>query len=203
MEPAPLAAEPPGPVDAARPVLENHPALERLQHVRLEASLDEDVIDAADAVPGMGEMEREGAVVGQEEEPLGVEVEPPDRVEANAELRHEVEHEGPPARILPGGEEPRGLVKQHVALRLGSRERPPVDLDAVPLGVGVGAQLGHGHAVDADATRHDQPLGRPPRRDARFGQELVEPDGRHRPQAGDESPRSSPTRSGPLRSGSA
>jgi hypothetical protein len=131
------------------------------------------VVDATDTVPGMGEMEREGTIVGQEEEPLGVEIEPPHRVEANAELRHEVEHERPPPQILTGGEEPRGLVQKHVALRLGSRKRPPVDLDAVPFGVGVGTELCHEHAVDADPALHDQPLGGPPRRDARFGDELV------------------------------
>ena len=77
MEPVARGAEPAGPVDARRAVLENHAALERLDHGRPEGALDQDVIDAADAVAGMGEAERERAVVGQEEEPLGVEVEPP------------------------------------------------------------------------------------------------------------------------------
>ena len=72
-------------------------------------------------------------------------------------------------------------MEQHVALRLGLGKRAAIDLDGVPRRVGVGARLDHGDAVDADPARDDQALGGAPGRDARVGQELVEPDGRHRP----------------------
>src|SRR5262249_62341256 len=105
--------------DARRPILQHTPALERPKHARLDISLHKDVIDAANTVPGMCQLKRQGAVVGQEEEPFDVEVEPSDRMEPGPDLRDEIEHARPPARVLASGEEASGLVEEHVAFRLG------------------------------------------------------------------------------------
>jgi hypothetical protein len=56
------------------------------------------------------QMARQGAVVGEQEEPLGVHVEPANRDHARQVLRQRVEHGGAPLRVLVGGDEPLGLV---------------------------------------------------------------------------------------------
>jgi hypothetical protein len=162
VEPARGFAEAPGPVDPCGAILEENPALERLQYVRPQAALHKDVVDAADAVARMSEPVGEAPVVGEEQEPLGVEVEAPDRVEPHPEIRQEVEHPRAPPRILPRCEIPGRLVKEHVTLGLGTREQAPVDLDAVPRRIGVGPQLDDRHAIDADPPGDDQPLRRAP-----------------------------------------
>ena len=49
-----------------------------------------------------------------------------DRMEPDPQLRDDVEHARPPARVLARGEKATGLVEQHVALRLRPRKRAPV-----------------------------------------------------------------------------
>jgi len=182
-------------VDPRRPILEDDASLERRQCVRAEASGDEDVVDAAHPVTGMRQPERERPVVREEQEPLGIVVEPSDGMEAHSELRDQIEHPWPAARVLSSGEVSARLVEEDIALGLSLRQPAPVDLDAVLLGVGVRSELDHWHTVDVDPSLDDEPFGSPARRDASLGQELVEPDRRHGRQAGDELPRSSSKRS--------
>ncbi|OGL03325.1 MAG: hypothetical protein A3I03_12705 [Candidatus Rokubacteria bacterium RIFCSPLOWO2_02_FULL_68_19] len=101
------------------------------------------------------------AVVGEEEQPLGVEVEPPHRKEPGALVLHEVEHDRATARIAPGGEIPAGLIQQDVALGLRGRNGAAIHEDDVALRIGGGALGRHRLAVDGDAPFGDQPLTRP------------------------------------------
>ena len=94
---------------------------------------------AADAVARVRQVEGQRSVVGQQQKPFGIEIEAPDRVKPDAELRDEIEHARSSARVLASGEEASGLVEEHVPLRLGAREGPPIHLDSIAIGVGAAA----------------------------------------------------------------
>ncbi len=131
-------------------------------------------IGALDAVSRMGELGGQVAVVGQQQQAFGVVVQPADRVDVLVHAAQQIDHGRAPLRIGPGGHEAGGLVEQDVALGFGAAHAPAVHADVVLVGVGLGAQLANGRAVDRHAAFGNQRLGGPPRRDARLRQDLLE-----------------------------
>jgi hypothetical protein len=89
------------------------------------------VVDARDGVARVGQPVRELAVVREEQQALGVVVQPADRVEPRAQVGYEVEDTPPTPGILPGGQVPGRLVEQDVTLGLGAADLPAVDRDPV------------------------------------------------------------------------
>ena len=100
---------------------------------------------------------REAAVVGEEQQALGVDVEPADRDDARQVRRQGVENGRPPLGIAGGGDEAAGLVEQEEPGALGRGEPLAVDPDVVLVGHVVGGALEH-LAVDGDAALGDPGL---------------------------------------------
>ena len=114
-------------------------------------------------------------VVGEQEQPLGIEVQTADREQARFPRlgRQEIQHGRPPLRISRGGDDPARLVQDPVAPGLRD-DGAPVQFDLVLIRVCGRAESGD-HAVDAHAPEANQLLGSPPGRHARPGQDLLQP----------------------------
>ena len=114
---------------------------------------------------------REAAVVGQEQQALGVDVEPADRHDPRQVGRQGVENRRPPLGIARGGDEPAGLVEEKEPRALGRAEPLAVDPDVVGVADVIGGALEH-LAVDADAAGGDPGFGVAARAKARAGHHL-------------------------------
>ena len=99
-------------------------------------------------------------VVGEEQRPLDVPVEPAHRVEAHV-AGHEVRHHRAPLRVAERGHVAARLVEQYVALRLGRRQRTAVDHDRVELGIGESGGTARDDAVDGNVAVDDQAVTPP------------------------------------------
>jgi len=102
------------------------------------------------------------AVVGEEQQTLGVEVEAPDRIQLARVGRQEIEDDGPAGRIAPGGDVSARLVEEQVLQRGAPGQRSPVDRDAIVLGIRLRARLEPDGAVDGDASFREQPFSGSP-----------------------------------------
>ena len=109
---------------------------------------------------------RKPAVVGEQQEPFGVDVEPADRDDARQVGRQRREHRRSPLRIARGGDEPPGLVEQKEPRALGRGERLAVDAHVVGFAHIEGWAAEH-LAVDGDAALGDPGLGVAARTNAR------------------------------------
>ena len=128
----------------------------------------------------MGEL----AVVGQQEQPLGLGVEASDvhqaqRVGQLGVLGQVVAsvlgHGGSALRVLHGGDDPCRLV-EHEGDELGvGEDSAAVDADLLGQRVHSDACLGDGDAVDADAAVGDELLAGAARGDPCVGQDLLQP----------------------------
>jgi hypothetical protein len=106
---------------------------------------------------------REVAVVGQDHQPLGVEVEPTDRVQLVADLLpDQVDHRDPSLGVVGRRHNADRLVEQQVATRTLRPQPLAVDLDRVVFSVGLLAEV-RDLPVDRDPAFGDQPLGVAPR----------------------------------------
>ena len=97
---------------------------------------------------------REAAVVGQQQQPFGVDVEPADRDDARQIRGQGVEDGRPAFRVVRRGDEPARLVEQEQPRALGARSGSPSTLHVVGVADVEGRACQH-HAVDADAARGD------------------------------------------------
>ena len=134
---------------------------------------DFDEVGFFDAGGGAGEGVGEFAVVGHEEEAFAGVVEAADGEDALASFE-EVGDGGAVFGIAGGGDVALGLVEDEVAGTLGAVEELAVDADVVVGGVGFGAELGDGLAVDLDASGGDQLFGFAARGDAGGGNDFLQ-----------------------------
>src|ERR1700730_9045953 len=83
--------------------------------------------------PGRGQLKHAGkaAVVGEKQEPLGVEVKPAHADEARQLLRQKIEDGRAPARVAVRGQKTSWLVKQKKPRALAPGQRLPVDRNDV------------------------------------------------------------------------
>jgi len=120
----------------------------------------EDAVLALGAVGRVQQPMREGAVVGEEQQPLGVGVEPAHRMETRQPGRQELHHGGATLRVAAGGERAPGLVQHPVGQGL-EPEALPVHLheDLVELGprVVVGAQVDREEVLGGGAGGEEPP----------------------------------------------
>ena len=109
---------------------------------------------------GRGQLQhpREPAVVGEEQQALGVDVEPSDSDDPRQIRRQGVENRRPPLGIASGGDEAADLMEQEQAGALGRGEPLAVDPHVVFVGHIVGGALER-LAVDRDAPLGDPGLG--------------------------------------------
>jgi hypothetical protein len=132
------------------------------------------VIDARDPLARVEQPGGERAVVGEQQQARGLQVEAPHGIETRRQVAHHV----PDRRAAAGVGE-----RRHHAARLvqqdGARPSPPQDLavdrNHVTVGIGARPELRHRGAVHRDTAGADERLGRAPRRNARRAQELLEP----------------------------
>jgi len=96
---------------AGRAIGKTHPALERGERRRADLALDLHQVALLDAVRRVGEARQQAAVVGEEEQPLTVEIEPADRPQAWQ--RKVVRQTGPTGRIgREPGQYPERLIEE-------------------------------------------------------------------------------------------
>ncbi len=114
---------------------------------------------------------RQRAVVGEQQQPLGIEVEPSDRNDARHVLGQMREHGLAPALVLVRGDEALGLVIAPEARALPLGDGLAVDPDVVVVG-DIGRRAGEHRPGDADAARQNPALGLAARAHARARDEL-------------------------------
>src|SRR4051812_34090346 len=122
---------------------------------------------------GIGQLERarEPAIVGQQQQPLGIEIEPADRDQPRQALGKIVEHRRPPLGIGMRGHQAARLVIHEQPRALARRQHLAVDGDGV-VGSDVERRRIDHPAVDGDAALRDPFLGITPRGEASAGNHL-------------------------------
>jgi len=123
-----------------------------------ERATDGDAIGFRDAVTGMGKSDGEQAIVGDDDEALGVPVESASAEEAGADAREDVDDGALSGLRDVGADEAARLIKEEGSWGLG-REGATVDGDGRGGQVDARAECCDGMAVDADAARRDEFLG--------------------------------------------
>jgi len=130
-------------------------------------------------VSGVREPVRERPVVRHHQETFGVRVEPAHGEEPRRRLPHQIHRPRASGGVVVRADDARGLVEDPVFGPLG-RQPPAVEANVLGRRVGLGARLGHHPSVDADAAFGDERFARPPRGDARAGENLLETFERHK-----------------------
>ena len=159
---------------AVRPSSSSTPSRSLASAPRRRLALDLDEVLLVHAEARVGEAVGEVAVVGEQQQALGVAVEATDR-EHPGLGGHEVDHGRPALRVRRGGDHPGRLVEQVVDEPGLHADLRAVDLDDVDLGIDPPAE--HRHlAVHAHAPSLDQVLAGPAAAQPRLGQHLLEAD---------------------------
>ena len=105
-------------------------------------ALDPDLVDLGHAVARVGQPEGQLAVVGEEQGPFRVEVEPPDRIDAGREVLEQVQHGRPPERVFDADDAAGRLVEEDVERPLLlAADRLSVHLGPVLAGIDLLAEL--------------------------------------------------------------
>ena len=120
------------------------------------------------------EQARQAAVVGQEQQALGVDVEAADGDDARHLRRQRGEYGRPALRVARGGDQPFRLVIEPQPRALARRQRDAVDGDAVRR-ADIDGGRGQHAAVDGDAAVGDPAFGVAARAEAGAGDHLGDP----------------------------
>jgi len=113
------------------------------------------------------------AVVGEDQQALGVVIQPTDRVHVLADVGDEIDDRRPLLGVLPCRHVAPRLVQQDVAVLGGHMDARAIHADVVGGRVRLRAERGDRGAVDRHAAVGDQLFGRPSRGDARRGEDLL------------------------------
>jgi hypothetical protein len=148
-------------------------AAQPIDRIAIGHSGDVRFVRAFDPVPRVREHGGEIAVVGEQEESLGVEVETSDRVDVLANAADEIHDRASPLRIGARGHVSRRLVQQDVAQALGPLDAPSVHADVIARRIGFRAHLEDRRAIHRHTAFGNQPFGRAPRRDARVRKDFL------------------------------
>src|SRR5262245_36870432 len=112
------------------------------------------------------------AVIRQNDQPFGSEIESPDRIDALFDaILHIFEDRGPAFRIARSGHHVLGLVQKDINMTGAEMDLFPVDLDDVEFAVRFAAELGDFVSVHRDAPLLDQLFSLPARSDARMSKD--------------------------------
>ena len=139
------------------------------------APLDARQVRAGNAVARVGQAVGQLAVVGQQDQPGGVGVEPADRIEA-LPAGHELHDRRPALRVVRGRDDAGRLVERVHRVGLG-RHRPAVEAD-VAVRVHVARRIRDRRPVHGHPPVGDQPLGGAAGGDPRMGEILGQAHGR-------------------------
>ena len=163
---------------ADRAVLQHDTRLELRGRVRPERARDMGQIELVHMPPGRGQCVAHRAVVGQQEQTLGVLVQPPDRKQSPPlGGGQEVEH-GFLRGILGRGDDAARLVEHHIPLPPGA-QRTAAQTDRIRVRVDLLRRVAAGHAVDRHQTAADHPGHFPPGARAPSGKHFIQPLARH------------------------
>jgi hypothetical protein len=124
-----------------------------------------------DFVAGMSQALREIAVVGQDEKPFGLRVEPANIEKAREFGRQEIENRVARIRIGARGNEARRFVQDDVEVALAV-DQLVADFDVIALRR-LRAEIGADATVDRNATVGDHLVAMPPRTDTSGGEETI------------------------------
>jgi len=139
----------------------------------LQFPLDLYQIGLAYLVTGVGQPQAKSAVVGEQQQSLGVLVEPPDREQPRQRVRQQIDRPFPAMRVPIGAENAGGLVERNVHLA-PDNDRLAIDGHRVAVGIDLAAKNTDGLAVDEDLALLDQLLAPAPRGYARVRKEFLE-----------------------------
>ena len=170
------------PRSSARPSSSSIPCRRASSCSRVESRPQRERVLALDAIARVEESFGPRAVVGQDEQSLGVLVEAPDRVQPRTlrdeRGRDEIEHGPLGMPVARGRGHARRLVEQQVRRLRRRSDDPSVHRDHGAFRVGLVADFRH-PAVDGHAALGDEVLAGAARRDARRGEHLLEALGGH------------------------
>ena len=108
---------------------------------------------------GFGELLRERAVVGHQQQSFTCVVETPYGINALANTLYQIHDRGTPLRVVHGGDITFRLVEREIEKLLAARKRGAVDGDFVAIGISFGAEFGDHFTIQRDPMRGDQLLG--------------------------------------------
>jgi len=151
--------------------VDGHAVLQGVELVLGDAAMGAGAIAAHDA--GLGRLQRPGqlAVIGQQQQALGIQVQATDGDQPGQAGWQGLEHRRAALRVLVGGHQADGLVIAEQAGRLGLAHHLAIDGEDIAR-LHLHSRGGQGAAVDGHAPGLDQPLDIAARGDARPGQGL-------------------------------
>jgi hypothetical protein len=129
------------------PVLQKDACFERRDRAVLEHTLDLCKVGLGEFMLGMRDQVGKIPVIRQQQKPLGIVVQPSDRIDPDLDPFEQVLHRGPPLRIGHGRHVTCRFVQHDVGRRLFGVDELAVNLDMVLGRVGLGPELGHHLAV--------------------------------------------------------
>jgi len=154
--------------------VDRHATRQAIQIVRVGHTDDLHVVPSRHPVPRMRQAAGQVAVVGQQQQSLGVEVEPANGVDVLRDCCQQIHDRRPALRVGARRDIAAGLVEQHVPVCVTPSKSTAVDADVVVGGVGFRSELTDRYPVYGDAPFEHESLGRPPGRDARTREDFLQ-----------------------------
>lgn len=152
---------------------------ETLQRLGRRRAIDDGLVLLLHARAGVRHRVGPVAVVGHQQQPFGIAIEPAHREQPLGTL-HQRKRGRTPLWIAGRRHHARRLVQQHVNVSRRRRQRPPIHCDYVTVRVGLRARFGRRAPVHGNAPLGHQPLGAAPRGHPCLGQYLMQSHGAFR-----------------------
>src|SRR5436190_1853236 len=123
----------------------------------------------------MRDLEREVAVVGEQQQSFRLIVETADRIDALAHAFDEIDDGLASFRIVDRRRHFSRFVQEDVAMGLGARDQLAVDFDVIAIGIRFRSKRGHDTAIHRDPSLPNHRLGFTAGRETRMGDDLLQP----------------------------
>jgi hypothetical protein len=167
-------------------VLQADALLQETNFLFAQDALDLDEVHLGDMVAGMQQGLAHCAVIRQQHEPLGVEVQTAHGEHPDVHAIQQVLDRRPAFRIAEGRDVSLGFVEDDVRVRFDPPQMPAIDLDMVVVRVDARPQLTNDLAIDRDPPLGDQLLGLSARGEAGRGDDFLKANADFRREAGGE-----------------
>jgi hypothetical protein len=128
-------------------VLQEDACFQRSDRTVFEHALDLHQIGLGEFMFGVGDQMGKIAVIRQEQQALGIVVQPAHGIDTDFDTFQQIMHRGPSLRVGHGGHKTRGFVQHNIRRRLFGVDEFAVNLDMVFVRVGLGPELGHDRPV--------------------------------------------------------
>ena len=150
-----------------------------IEHLLFNLAFHQGDIGFRHRVSGMGQLQRELAVVGQEEQTFGLQIETPHRKQIVPFHRQQIENGVAAGLVLAAADVAGGFVQGYVEFSPGL-DRASIDRDDMLRRVHLGAEFLNDASIYADASGNDDFLTRAPGRDTRLGEISLQANRRHK-----------------------